>query len=128
VPYAILAVVQTTRNWIVYATNVRNLKKNPSLALRQAEESPVLVLKGNEPNAVIIHLDKTLLDAEHSVRPSLAASLFKDGTLSLGAAGRLSQMAMQEFLTLLSELGIDVVKPDETTGHEISDLDRWLAS
>jgi len=128
VPYAILAVVQTTRNRIVYATNVRNLKKNPSLALRQAEESPVLVLKGNEPNAVIIHLDKTLLDAEHSVRPSLAASLFKDGTLSLGAAGRLSEMAMQEFLTLLSELGIDVVRPDETTGHEISDLDRWLAS
>ncbi len=29
----------------MYATNVRNLKKNPSLALRQAEESPVVVLK-----------------------------------------------------------------------------------
>ncbi len=69
----------------MHATNVRNLKKNPSLALRQAEESPVLILKGNEPNDVIVHLDKSLIDAERSVRPSLAASLFKDGTLSLGA-------------------------------------------
>lgn len=112
----------------MHATNVRNLKKNPSLALRQAEESPVLILKGNEPNAVIVHLDKALFDAEQSVRPSLAASLFKDGTLSLGAAGRLSKMTIQEFLSLLSDLGIDVVRPDETTGHEISDLDRWLAS
>ncbi len=77
----------------MHTTNVRNLKKNPSLALRQAEESPVLVLKGNEPNAVIVHLDKTLVDAEQSVRPSMAASLFKDGTLSLGAASRLSGMS-----------------------------------
>jgi antitoxin (DNA-binding transcriptional repressor) of toxin-antitoxin stability system len=112
----------------MHATNVRNLKKNPSLVLRQAEESPVLVLKGNEPNAVIVHLDKTLADAEQSVRPSLAASLFKDGTLSLGAASRLSNMTLQGFLLFLAELGIDVVRPDETMGHEVKDLDRWLAS
>jgi hypothetical protein len=123
-----LQFIQTIRNWIVHATNVRNLKKNPSLALRQAEESPVLVLKGNEPNALIVHLDKTIVDAEQSVRPSLAASLFKDGTLSLGAASRLSDMTLQGFLLFLAELGIDVVKPDETTGHEVKDLDRWLAS
>ncbi len=112
----------------MHATNVRNLKKNPSLALRQAEESPVLVLKGNEPNAVIVHLDKTLVDAEQSVRPSMAASLFKDGTLSLGAASRLSGMSLQQFLSLLGGLGINVVNPDETTGHEAKDLDRWLAT
>ena len=112
----------------MHATNVRNLKKNPSLVLRQAEESPVLVLKGNEPNALIVHLDKTLTDAEQSVRPSLAASLFKDGTLSLGAAGRLSNMTLQGFLSFLAELGIEVVRPDETTDHEVKDLDRWLAS
>jgi len=112
----------------VHATNVRNLKKNPSLALRQAEESPVLVLKGNQPNALIVHLEKTLAETEQSVRPSLAASLFKDGTLSLGAASRLSDMTLQGFLTFLAELGIDIVSPDETTGHEVKELDRWLAS
>ena len=112
----------------MHATNVRNLKKNPSRALRQAEESPVLVLKGNEPNALIVHLGKTLADTEQSVRPSLAASLFKDGTLSLGAASRLSDMTLQGFLLFLADLGIDVLRSDETTGHEVKNLDRWLAS
>ncbi|MEA3291551.1 MAG: UPF0175 family protein [Pseudomonadota bacterium] len=112
----------------MHATNVRNLKKNPSLALRQAEESPVLVLKGDEPNALIVHLDKSITDGKQAVRPALAASLFKDGTLSLGAACRLSGMPMSDFLAHLSRLGIEVVVHDETTDHEASDLDRWLAS
>ena len=50
----------------MYATNVRNLKKNPSLALRQAEKS--------------------------------------------------------------QELGIDIVRADETTDSEAADLSQWLAS
>jgi len=33
----------------MFATNVRNLKKNPSLALRQAEQAPVLVLNSDSP-------------------------------------------------------------------------------
>jgi len=112
----------------MYATNVRNLKKNPSLALRQAEESPVLVLKGDEPNALIVHLDRSLIEAEQSVRPALAASLFKEGTLSLGGAARLSGMPMQSFLQFLAELGIDVVRPDETTDLEEKDISAWLVS
>ncbi len=34
----------------MYATHVRDLKKNPSMALRQARDEPVLILKGNEPD------------------------------------------------------------------------------
>ncbi len=112
----------------MHATNVRNLKKNPSLALRQAEESPVLVLKGDEPNALIVHLNKSLFEAEQSVRPALAASLFKDGTLSLGAAARLSRMPVAAFLEYLAELGIEVVRSDETTEQEEKDLGAWLQS
>ena len=112
----------------MHAANVRNLKKNPSLALRQAEESPVLVLKGDEPNALIVHLNKSVTDAEQSVKPALAATLFKDGTLSLGRAARLSGMPMQAFIQYLDELGIDVVQPDETTVSETKDLSQWLAS
>ena len=110
----------------MHATNVRNLKKNPSLVLRQAEESPVLVLKGDEPNALIVHLDKSITEGEQSVRPALAASLFKDGTLSLGAAVRSSGMPMSDFLGFLGELGIAVVRSDETTNHEAKELDKWL--
>ena len=112
----------------MYATNVRNLKKNPSLALRQAEESPVLVLKGDEPNALIVHLDKSLIEAERSLKPALAASLFKDGTLSLGGATRLSGMSVQSFIQFLAELGIDVVRSDETSDLETKDISAWLAS
>ncbi len=112
----------------MHATNVRSLKKNPSLALRQAEKSPVLVLKGDQPNALIVHLEGSLLDSEQSVRPALAAALFKDGTLSLGAAARLSGMPLQDFLQYLDELGIDVVRPDETTPLEEKDIGAWLAS
>lgn len=112
----------------MYATNVRNLKKNPSLALRQAEESPVLVLKGDKPNALIVHLDKSIAETEESIKPVLAATLFKDGTLSLGGAARLSGMPMQAFLEYLAELGIEVVRFDETTDYETKDLNRWLAS
>ena len=112
----------------MHATNVRNLKKNPSLALRQAEESPVLVLKGDQPNALIIHLEESWLEAKQSARPALAAALFKDGTLSLGAAARLSGMPLQDFLQYLAELGIDVVRPDETTPLEVKDVGPWLIS
>jgi predicted HTH domain antitoxin len=111
----------------MHATNVRNLKKNPSLALRQAEESPVLVLKGDEPNALIVHLDKSVLEAEQSIKPALAAALFKDGTLSLGGATRLSGMPMQAFIQYLAELGFDLVYRDETTDSEVKDLSQWLA-
>ncbi len=112
----------------MHATNVRNLKKNPSLALRQAEESPVLVLKGDEPNALIVHLDKSVIEAEQSIKPALAASLFKDGTLSLGGATRVSGMPMQDFIQYLAELGIDLVQADETTDAEVKDMNRWLES
>ncbi len=112
----------------MHATNVRNLKKNPSLALRLAEESPVLVLKGDQPNALIVHLEEAVLNGEQPVRPALAAVLFKDGTLSLGAAARLSGMPIQDFLSYLGELGIDVVRPDETTPLETKNLGPWLAS
>jgi len=112
----------------MFATNVRNLKKNPSLALRQAEQEPVLVLKGDQPNALIIHLDKSGMDNEKMFRPAVAASLYKDKTLSLGAAARLSGLSLTQFVDHLSGLGIDLVQMDETTGQEIKDIGAWLAS
>jgi len=112
----------------VFATNVRNLKKNPSLALRQAEQAPVLVLKGDEPNALIIHLDKSGMANEQAFRPAVAASLYKDKTLSLGAAARLSGLSLTQFVDHLSGLGIDLVQMDETTEQEIRDVGSWLAS
>lgn len=112
----------------MYATNVRDLKKNPSLALRQAREEPVLILKGNEPDAVLLHLDKSLTETEKSLRPALAAVLFREGVLSLGAAAKLSSLTLVDFIQHLDDLGIEIVKADETVDQEARDVRAWLKS
>ncbi len=110
----------------MHATNVRNLKKNPSAALRHAKEEPVLVLKDNEPTALIVNLDASITEGEASARPALAAALFKEGVLSLGAACRLSHMTLSDLVRYLGELGIELVRSDETTDRETTDLSPWL--
>lgn len=63
----------------MYVTNVINLKKKPSEALIQADKSPVLYLKGNTPNALIMHLNTSFLEqTKNMFNPALASSLFKD--------------------------------------------------
>ena len=110
----------------MFATNVRNLKKNPSLALRKAETSPVLILKGNEPNALLIHLDSSLIDTDQSLRPALASVLFKEGSLSLGAAAALSKLTLNDFIQHLDSLGIEVISNDDTFADETKDISAWL--
>ena len=103
----------------MHATNVRALKKNPSRALRLAKESgPVLILKGNEPDSLLVHLDESLTDTETGVRPALAASLYREGCVSLGKAAQVSGLSVSDFIDHLGRLGIDVVRQDETTPHE----------
>ena len=112
----------------MYTTNVRNLKKNPSEALRNSEKSPVLVLKGNIPNALIMHLDTSLEKTQNMLNPALASSLFKDKVLSLGAAAKISGLPLPEFIDHLSELDIDIVSGDQQTGNEAKNLESWLSS
>ena len=44
----------------MYATDVRELKKNPSVALRHALDAPVLILKGDQPDALLVHFSRSL--------------------------------------------------------------------
>jgi hypothetical protein len=69
----------------MYATNVRNLKRNPSEALRHAELEPVLIL----------NIKSSLGDMGEQIKTALAASLFKDRVLSLGAAAQISYSGPQ---------------------------------
>ena len=112
----------------MHTTNVRELKKNPSRALRLARDGPVLVLKGNEPDALLVHLDKSLTATEAGVRPALAASLYGGGGVSLGKAARISGLSLGEFVEHLGSLGIEIVQRDETTNTEADDVSAWLAS
>lgn len=45
----------------MHAVKVHELKNNPSEALREARKSPVIVMKGDQPEAVIFHLDDDAL-------------------------------------------------------------------
>ena len=112
----------------MHATNVRELKKNPSRALRLAKDGPVLILKGNEPDALLIHLDKSLTETQSGIRPALAASLYCSGSISLGKAAKVGGLSLGDFIDHLGDLGIEIVRRDETTRHEASDVSAWLAS
>lgn len=108
----------------MYATNVRDLKKNPSAALRHARDEPVLILKGNEPDAVLIHLNKSLAETEQGLRPALATVLYRDAVMSLGAAAKLSGLTLIDFVEHLANLGIDIVRAEDE--GEAGDLAEWL--
>lgn len=111
----------------MFATNVRNLKRNPSEALRHAEQEPVLILKGNQPNALLFNLKTSLGDMNQQLKPALAASLFKDRVLSLGAAAQISGLSLSEFIAHLTELDIDLVVADSQTANEMAVLESWLS-
>ena len=111
----------------MYATNVRNLKRNPSEALRQAEQEPVLIMKGNEPNALLFNLKRSLDYTGQQLKPALAASLFKDRVISLGAAAQISGLSLSEFIEHLSQLDIDLVVADSQTSQELAILDSCLS-
>jgi predicted HTH domain antitoxin len=111
----------------MYATNVRNLKRNPSEALRHAELEPVLILKGNQPNAVLLNLKTSLGEVDEQLEPALAASLFKDRVMSLGAAAKISGLSLSEFIDHLAQLDIDLLIPDQQTSKELDVLASWLS-
>ena len=87
------------------AFSVRELKNNPSAALRAARERPVVVLSRNTPEALLVHLDDDTILAAPGVRRALALALFGEGCLSLGHAARFSGMATAEFIEAASRLG-----------------------
>ena len=80
----------------------------------------MLILKGSEPDALLIHLDKSLADTESGIRPALAASLYNGGGMSLGKAARVSGLSLSAFIDHLGDLGIEIVRQNETTSSEAS--------
>lgn len=108
------------------AVSVRQLKSNPSAALRDARDQPVMVLNRQRPEALLVHLSDDSLLAEPGVRSALAAALYKDGAMSLGSAARLSGSAVADFIVHLSRLGIPVVRGADTVRQDVATLDRWF--
>ena len=92
------------------AVSVRELKNNPSEALREARNEPVVVLKRNHPEALLVHLSDDSLLGEPGVRLAIATALYRSESLSLGRAAEISGISIAEFMQHVSELGIPVVR------------------
>lgn len=110
------------------AVNIRQLKNNPSQALRTAhEDDMVVVMNRDTPTALIVDLDKLGLPDMGAVRELLAISLFKEGSISAGTAARMSGKTLSEMLTLLSNMGIPLTptKRDEVM-DDMATAREWL--
>ena len=89
--------------------SVRELKNNPSAALRTARKQPVVVLDRHEPEAVLIHVRDDSALSESGVRQAIATGLFRERSLSLGLAAKYAGLGIAEFIEHVSRLGIPVV-------------------
>ena len=109
--------------------NVRELKNNPSEALRMARTDVVVVMNRDKPDALLLHLDESKMSLP-GVKMALATALFRDGNLPIGRAARIADMALVEFIQHLSRLGIPVLSSDGDNAQlsaDIATLDQWLA-
>ena len=108
--------------------SIRQLKSNPSIALRAAREDDlVIVTNRDHPEALLVALDKLGLPDVDAVRTALAVVLFKNGAISAGAAARMAGKPLPEMLTLLSSLGIPLsAAGSRETQDEMKTAREWL--
>jgi predicted HTH domain antitoxin len=113
----------------VQTINVRQLKSNPSTALRDARSELVVVMNRDRPDAVMIGFEQLqgLADMTH-VRQAMAVSLFKDRLMSVSAAAKLAGESTADMLMRLAKLGIAVADYDAATlAAEVETAAQWLA-
>lgn len=111
------------------AVNIRQLKTNPSTALRKAKDDDmVVVMNRDHPQALLVDLEKLALPDLGSVRVALAVALFRSGAVSAGFAARMTDKPLAEMLTLFSSLGIAPTGADEADARDDLNTGRqWLA-
>lgn len=110
------------------AVNVRQLKNNPSEALRMARKQPVVVMNRDQPDAVLFHLDDEGLLGEPGVRLALATALYKSESLSIGRAARVAGMPLEAFMAQMGRAGVPVIRGSARTLREdLKNLKAWRA-
>lgn len=114
---------------ITQTVNIRQLKSNPSAALRSArEDDMVVVMNRDHPQPLLVDLEKLNPPDLGSVRVALAVSLFRSGAISAGFAACMAYKPLPEMLTLLSSLGIPLTGANATDARDdLTTGKRWLA-
>ena len=108
--------------------NIRQLKTNPSPALREARRGMVVVMNRDKPDAVVIGFEQLdgLADFAH-VRQAMAVNLFKDRLISLSGAAKLANETIGVMLTRLARLGVPVADYDAPAlAAEVIAAQDWL--
>jgi hypothetical protein len=109
------------------SVHVRQLKNNPSEALRLARRQPLVVMNRDQPEAVLFHLDDDKLLGEPGIRVALALALYKEESLSVGKAAKLANMAVAEFMQYASRHGVATIRGTVRSAQEDArTLDAWL--
>lgn len=109
--------------------NVRQLKSNPSTALKSARDDMVVVMNRDKPDALIIGFEQLagVPDFAH-VRQAMAVGLFKDRLISVGGAAKMAGESLADMLTRLSRLGVPVVDYDEQAlAEEVATAAAWTS-
>ena len=110
------------------AVNVRQLKNNPSEALRQARKQPVVVMHRDRPEALLVHLDDEGLLGEPGVWLALATALYKSESLSIGRAAKVAGMPLEAFMVEMGHAGIPLIRGNARTLREdLRSIKAWRA-
>lgn len=112
--------------------NIRQLKTNPSTALAAARDDDIVVVMNRDnPQALLIDLERLGLPDLPAVRVALAVSLFRNAAISAGFAARMASKPLPEMLTLLSSQGIPLTGNGKVAADEVRAEMRnardWLA-
>lgn len=89
--------------------SIRDLREKTEDLVRTAESGEIsVVTKYGQPIFMAIPLDESLLKL--GIRTALAVRLFEDQTLSLGGAAKIADLSHEEFMQLLGDMAIPVIR------------------
>lgn len=109
------------------AVNIRELKNNPSEALRSAKENDlVVVMNRDQPQALLIDLTRMQSPDMPGVKLALAVALFVQGHVSLGFSARVAGKSLSDMMDTLKNMGIPIVRVNGSDlDHDLETLDAW---
>lgn len=108
------------------SVNIRELKNNPSDALRMARKAPVVVMNRDQPEALLFHLDDEGLLGEPGVRLALATALYRSESVTLGRGAKIAGITLPEFMLHVSHEGIPVIRGNtKTLREDLKNLEAW---
>ena len=89
--------------------SIRDLREKTGDLVRVAESGEIsLVTKYGQPIFLVIPFDESLLKL--GIKTALAVRLFEDKTLSLGGAAKIAGTSYEEFMQLLGDMAIPVIR------------------